>query len=41
MIYDKVEEVIEKHFESLLKGYDIALETAMRGTDFIFDCINL
>ena len=41
MIYDKVEEVIEKLFESLLNRYDIGLERAMKGTDVIFDCINL
>ena len=37
MIYDKVQEVIEELFEILLNKYQIGLETAMRGSDFIFD----
>ena len=37
MIYDKVGEL----FESLLNRYQIGLETSMRGSNFIFDCVNL
>ena len=36
MVYDNAEEVIKEHFESLLKRYQIGLETPMRGSDFIF-----
>ena len=37
MINDKADEVIEEPFESL----DIILETSMRASDFIFDCVLL
>ena len=40
MINDKVDKVIEKLFESLLDRYQIGLETSIRGSDFIFDCIH-
>ena len=40
MIYDKTDEAIEELFESLLSRYYIGLETSMKGSDFIFDCIN-
>ena len=40
MIYDNVHQVIEL-FESLLNRYQIKLETSMRGSGFIFDCIYL
>ena len=33
MIYNKY------FFESLLKRYQIGLETSMKGSDFIFDCV--
>ena len=41
MIYDKADEVTKDLLESLLNRYRIELETSMRGSDFIFDCINL
>ena len=41
MIYNKVDEVINELFESLLNRYQRELETLMRGSDFIFDCVNL
>ena len=41
MAYDKTDEVIEEHFESLLSRHQIGLETSMRGSDFIFDSISL
>ena len=37
MIYNNVNEVIK----SPLSRYQIRLETSMRGSDFIFDCVNL
>ena len=41
MIYDNADEVIEEPFKPLLNRYQIGLETLMRGSDFIFDCIYL
>ena len=41
MIYDNTDEVIEELFESLLCKYQIGLETSMRRSDFIFDCVHL
>ena len=41
MIYDKADEVIQELFELLISGYQIGLENSMKGSDFIFDCINL
>ena len=41
MINDKEDEVIEKTFNSLLKKYEIGLETSMRGIDFISNFVHL
>ena len=41
MINYRVEEVIEELFQSLLSRHQIILETAMRGSDSIFDCVHL
>ena len=41
MKYDIADEVIEECFESLFKRYQIGIETSMKGSDFIFDCVNL
>ena len=41
MIKDKINEVIEKLFDLLLNKYQIGLETLMRGSDFIYDCVHL
>ena len=41
MIYDDANEITEQLFESLLSRYQISLETTMRGSDFIFDYVNL
>ena len=41
MIYDNAEEVIEKHFESLLDRYKIGFQRSLRHSDFIFDCLHL
>ena len=40
MINDKVDEVLEELFESLLNRYQIGFETSMRGSDLIFDCVH-
>ena len=41
MIYDNADEVTEDIFETLLNRDKIGLETSMRVTDFIFDCVHL
>ena len=41
MIYNDANEVTEQLFESLLSRYQIGLETTMRGSEFIFDYVNL
>ena len=41
MIYDKEDEVIKQLFESLLSKYQIGLETLIKGSNFIIDCVNL
>ena len=41
MIHDKVGEVIKSLFESVYNRYQIVLKTSMKGSDFIFNCINL
>ena len=41
MIKDKTNEVIKKLFDLLLNKYQIGLETLMRGSDFIYDCVHL
>ena len=41
MPYDTGDEVIEELFESLHYRYLIGLDTFMRGSDFIFDFVNL
>ena len=40
-VCDKADEVIGERFESLLSGYQMGLETAMRGNEFIFDSVYL
>ena len=40
MINDKADEVIEV-FHSLLSRYQIGLETSMKGSDFVFNCVHL
>ena len=40
-INDKADEVIEKLFESLLNRCQNNLETSMRSSGFIFDCVHL
>ena len=41
MIYDKVDEVVEERFESVLLRYRFGLEILMNGSDFILDCAEL
>ena len=41
MIYGKTGEVIKKLFDSLFYIYQIGLEISMKGSDFIFGCVNL
>ena len=41
MSYDNVNEVVNELFESLLSRYRIGLETSMRGSDLIFDSVQL
>ena len=41
MINDIALEVVEELFQSLLFRYQIGLETSMRGTGFLFDCVYL
>ena len=41
MINDKEDDVIEKIFQFLLSRYQIRLETSMKGSGFIFGCLNL
>ena len=41
MIYDNADEVTEDIFETLLNRDEIGLETSIRVSDFIFDCVHL
>ena len=41
MINDKEVKVIKEFFQSLLSRYQIGLETSIKGSDFIFDCVYL
>ena len=38
---DKAEEVTEELFPSLLSRYQIGLETSIKGSEFVFDCVQL
>ena len=39
--YNNVSEIVNELFESLLSRYQIGLETSVRGSDFIFDSVQL
>ena len=41
MTYDKADKVTKKRFESLLFMYQIGLETSMKVSGLIFDCVHL
>ena len=38
---NKADEIIKKHFESLLENYQKVLEESMRGSEFVRDSIDL
>ena len=40
MIYDNADEVFEELFELLFNRYQVELETSMRRSNFIFDCVH-
>ena len=41
MMGNKTNDIIEKHFESLSQNYQKDLEELMRGSEFVFDSIDL
>ena len=41
LINDKTDEVLKELFQSLLSRHQIGLETLMKCSDFVFDCIHL
>ena len=41
VINDKADEVKEEFFQSLLSRYQIGLDTSLKGSDFILDCVHL
>ena len=41
MINDKIDEVIEEPFQSLHFKYQIGLETSLKGSESVFDCLHL
>ena len=41
IIYDKADEVIKELFELLLYRCQTGLEISIKGSDFIFNCVNL
>ena len=41
MAYGNPDEIIEELFDSPLFRYQFVLQTQMRGSNFIFDCVNL
>ena len=41
MINDKAHELVEELFESLLNRYQNNLEKPMKGSEFVFDYVNL
>ena len=40
MINDKAHEVIEELYVLLLNRYQVGLQTTIRSSDFIFDCVH-
>ena len=40
MMAGETDEIIEEIFESLLEIYQEGLEESMRGSEFIFDCVD-
>ena len=41
MINDKLDEVTEELFQSILSRYQIGLKTLMKVSGFVFDCVQL
>ena len=41
MIDDKADKVMEELFQFVLSRYRIGLETSMKGSAFVFDCVHL
>ena len=41
MIYSKADKVIQELSESFPTRYQTGLEELMKGSDFVFDCVNL
>ena len=41
MINDKADEIMEELLQSLLSRYRVGLETSIKGSEFVFDCIHL
>ena len=41
MMGNETDEIIEKHFESLLQNYQKSLEESIRGSEFVFHSIDL
>ena len=41
MINDKADGVIEELFQSLLSRYQTGLETSVKSSEFVFDCVYL
>ena len=41
MMSNETDEIIEELFESLLQRFQEGLEESMRGTEFIFDSVNV
>ena len=41
MCHDKADEIIEELFESIISRNQIGLETSMKGSQFVFDCVHL
>ena len=39
MINDKTDEFIEENFQSLLPIYRIGLETSVKDSELVFDCV--
>ena len=39
--HDRADEAIEELFESLLFRYQIGMETSMKGSNVIFDCVSI
>ena len=41
LCYDDANDVVNELFDSLRSRYQMSLETSMRGSDFIFDSVQL